>query len=166
VTAPTVLASRAIAQAAPLPRDWRDHAECRHEDGDLFYPAGTTGQFLDQIEEAKAVCRRCPVMETCLDWALQTGEPHGIHGGMTEGERRVLLRRERRRMAGPHNNPELAWVQILRDRRPEFMALEAADCSVQEIAMAMGTNGQTVYNVRRALEAERSAAAGVEAVAA
>lgn len=147
----------------PPVRDWRYDAECRNEAAELFFPIGKTGEALLQIEDAKAVCRRCPVMESCLQWALETAEPHGIFGGKTDDERRALLRRERRRMPG-HGNPELAWVQIVRDRRPEFVALQEAGSSVREIAEALGTNGQTVHNVLRALEAEKDTA--TEAVAA
>ena len=46
--------------------DWRHRAACRDEDPELFFPIGNTGPALVQIEEAKAVCRRCPVIEPCL----------------------------------------------------------------------------------------------------
>ena len=44
--------------------DWRHRAACRDEDPELFFPIGNTGPALLQIEEAKAVCRRCEVIET------------------------------------------------------------------------------------------------------
>ena len=47
--------------------DWRHHAACREVDPELFFPIGNTGPALFQIEEAKAVCRRCPVVESCQD---------------------------------------------------------------------------------------------------
>ncbi|MGD0687735.1 MAG: WhiB family transcriptional regulator, partial [Streptosporangiaceae bacterium] len=43
--------------------DWRHHAACQDEDPELFFPIGNTGPALVQIEEAKAVCRRCPVLD-------------------------------------------------------------------------------------------------------
>ncbi|ANS62678.1 regulatory protein [Streptomyces lincolnensis] len=73
--------------------NWRDHAACRHEDPDLFFPIGTTGPALVQQEQAKAVCRRCPVREECLEWALDTGQAIGVWGGTSENERRALKRR-------------------------------------------------------------------------
>ncbi|MGN9762612.1 WhiB family transcriptional regulator [Streptomyces sp. SD31] len=76
--------------------DWRDHAACRHEDPDLFYPIGTSGPMLLQTEQAKAVCRRCSVREQCLRWALDTEQFIGIWGGTSENERRALRRRARR----------------------------------------------------------------------
>ncbi|MBZ9644598.1 WhiB family transcriptional regulator [Streptomyces sp. PSKA30] len=76
---------------------WRERAACLHEDPDLFFPIGNTGPTLEQIDEARAVCRRCPVVEQCLDWAIQVGQVEGIWGGMTDSERRALRRRQARR---------------------------------------------------------------------
>jgi WhiB family redox-sensing transcriptional regulator len=78
------------------PMDWRHRAACLDEDPELFFPIGNTGPALLQIEEAKAVCRRCPVMETCLQWALESGQDAGVWGGMSEDERRALKRRNAR----------------------------------------------------------------------
>lgn len=72
---------------------WRDQAECRPEEPELFFPVGSTGPAAEQIEEAKAVCRRCPVMQQCLGWALDTRQDHGVWGGRTETERRTIRRR-------------------------------------------------------------------------
>ncbi|MFF5881069.1 WhiB family transcriptional regulator [Streptomyces californicus] len=87
------------APAADLPvnTNWRVNAVCRTEDPDLFFPTGTTGPALLQAEEAKAVCRRCPVMETCLQWALESGQEQGVWGGTDEDDRRRIHRRAARR---------------------------------------------------------------------
>jgi WhiB family redox-sensing transcriptional regulator len=79
--------------------DWRHRATCLEEDPELFFPIGNTGPALLQIEEAKAVCRRCEVRETCLQWALDTGQDAGVWGGMSEDERRALKRRKARARA-------------------------------------------------------------------
>ncbi|MDT0396133.1 MULTISPECIES: WhiB family transcriptional regulator [Streptomyces] len=73
--------------------NWRRRAACRTEDPDLFFPIGTSGPALTQAEQAKAVCRRCPVREQCLEWALGTGQSIGVWGGTDETERRALKRR-------------------------------------------------------------------------
>ena len=39
--------------------DWRAVAACRDTDPDLFFPVGTTGPAIEQIESAKAVCAEC-----------------------------------------------------------------------------------------------------------
>jgi WhiB family redox-sensing transcriptional regulator len=73
--------------------DWRHHALCREEDPELFFPIGNTGPALLQIDEAKQVCRRCAVTESCLQWALDSGQDAGVWGGLSEDERRALKRR-------------------------------------------------------------------------
>ena len=72
-------------------------AACRDEDPELFFPVGNTGPALIQAEAAKAVCRRCPEMAACLFWALESGQAHGVWGGASEDERRLLERRAARR---------------------------------------------------------------------
>jgi len=76
--------------------DWRHEAACLDSDPELFFPIGNTGPALLQIEEAKAVCRRCGVTEECLKWALDTGQDAGVWGGLSEDERRALKRRTAR----------------------------------------------------------------------
>ena len=43
--------------------------------------------------EARAVCQGCPVRLDCLADALDSRADFGVWGGMTERERRALLRR-------------------------------------------------------------------------
>lgn len=43
--------------------------------------------------EARAVCHGCPVRLDCLADALDSRADFGVWGGMTERERRALLRR-------------------------------------------------------------------------
>jgi WhiB family redox-sensing transcriptional regulator len=71
--------------------DWRDHAACRDVDPDLFFPIGTMGESLLQIDEAKQICQACPVCGPCLRWAVDSGSA-GVWGGTTEDERRILRR--------------------------------------------------------------------------
>ena len=72
---------------------WYERAACLSVDPELFFPIGTTGPALLQIEEAKAVCHRCEVIETCLRWAIESGQDTGVWGGLSENERRALKRR-------------------------------------------------------------------------
>ncbi len=72
--------------------EWLRSAACVGEDPELFFPVGTTGPALREIEEAKRVCARCPVTPECLDWALDNGPMSGVWGGTCEEERDALLR--------------------------------------------------------------------------
>ncbi|WP_350277899.1 WhiB family transcriptional regulator [Kribbella sp. HUAS MG21] len=68
---------------------WLPRAACRDEDPDLFFPIGTTGPALQQIEAAKQICHRCEVTDACLEWALRTGQDAGVWGGLSDAERRT-----------------------------------------------------------------------------
>ena len=69
---------------------WRNRAACRDTSPELFFPIGTTGIALDQIDAAKHVCQQCPVADECLEFALATNQEAGVWGGLTEEERRRL----------------------------------------------------------------------------
>jgi WhiB family redox-sensing transcriptional regulator len=86
----TILASSlALANADYT---WRNRAVCKDTDPDLFFPVGTTGQALVQIERAKEVCNTCPVKSDCLEYALETNQDSGIWGGLDEEQRRNIRR--------------------------------------------------------------------------
>lgn len=70
---------------------WRQLARCRGADPEIFYAVTD-----EEAEEAKEICSLCPVRETCLEYALVHREKHGVWGGLTERERRRILRRRRR----------------------------------------------------------------------
>lgn len=67
--------------------EWELEGLCRKEP-ETFFPNHAN----ESPEAAKAVCRRCPVREKCLEHALREREPHGIWGGLTTRERRRLLK--------------------------------------------------------------------------
>ena len=70
--------------------DWRSRAACRSTEPDLFFPIGTTGQALDQIDAAKSVCQICEAQAECLEFALATNQESGVWGATSEDERRKL----------------------------------------------------------------------------
>jgi len=72
---------------------WRQMARCRGVDPEVFYPVSDDD---DAADEAKSICALCPVREPCLEFALSTREKNGVWGGLTERERRRVLRRRRK----------------------------------------------------------------------
>ena len=72
--------------------DWVARALCKDEDPELFFPIGANGPASSQIVAAKAICARCPVRSSCLEWALATAQDAGVWGGLSEEERRALRR--------------------------------------------------------------------------
>jgi WhiB family transcriptional regulator, redox-sensing transcriptional regulator len=79
--------------AIPTSTDWQDVAACRDSDTSLFFPIGTTGPAVEQIAGAIAICRTCPVQDTCLQYALESNQESGVWGGYAEDERRQLRRK-------------------------------------------------------------------------
>jgi WhiB family transcriptional regulator, redox-sensing transcriptional regulator len=76
--------------------DWFADAHCRTVGPAVMYPLWAK----DQQTVADTVCARCPVTETCLEYALAQRIDDGVWGGRTEPQRRTILKRraERRRM--------------------------------------------------------------------
>lgn len=73
--------------------EWRAYAACLTVDPELFFPVGEGPQALEQEDAAKAVCRSCDSIGSCLSWALSHREQSGVWGGWSEAERRGELRR-------------------------------------------------------------------------
>ena len=85
--------------------DWPSQAACRSAKPDeLFVPGAAQNR-------AKALCTGCPVRTECLADALDNRTEFGIWGGMTERERRALLRRR------PQVN---SWRALLEAARGEY----------------------------------------------
>lgn len=66
--------------------EWLDGAECKGVDPAIFFPE----KYESTHKQAKAICQACDVRVECLQYALDTGERHGIWGGVSERERRRI----------------------------------------------------------------------------
>ncbi|MEO5744721.1 MAG: WhiB family transcriptional regulator [Terracoccus sp.] len=67
--------------------EWANRAACSNQDPDALFVRGKAQH------DAKAVCKGCPVLAQCLAEALDNRTEFGVWGGMTERERRALLRK-------------------------------------------------------------------------
>src|SRR3954453_13516172 len=67
--------------------DWAAQAVCKQSAPDELFVRGA------QQHRAKLVCGGCPVRTECLAEALETEMGGGVWGGMTERERRAILRK-------------------------------------------------------------------------
>ncbi|MGD0742640.1 MAG: WhiB family transcriptional regulator [Acidimicrobiales bacterium] len=70
---------------------WRKHSACRGLDPEIFYPASD-----EEAETAKAVCSLCSVRQMCLEHAIVYREREGVWGGLTDRERRRMLRQRQK----------------------------------------------------------------------
>ena len=74
--------------------DWRRNAECRGPNGAWFYPPSRPERREERARreaKAKTICAMCAVSQQCLEYALETREQHGVWGGLTELERRMMI---------------------------------------------------------------------------
>jgi WhiB family redox-sensing transcriptional regulator len=86
--------------------DWTTRAACRDTDPDELFVQGAAQN------RAKTRCFGCIVRTECLADALDNRVEFGVWGGMTERERRALLRRR----------PEvLSWRTLLETARAEAL---------------------------------------------
>ena len=67
---------------------WQERARCREHDPEVFFP-----EKGGSSREAKRICADCPVRIECLAEALDNRIEWGVWGGLTERERRALLRK-------------------------------------------------------------------------
>ena len=73
-----------IGRVAEARMAWVSKARCRFTDPDEFFGAAQ--------RKAAVICRHCPVVAECLAYALDNQMEFGAWGGMTERQRRVLLK--------------------------------------------------------------------------
>ncbi len=96
-----------MSLAGSHPQEWVADAACRNADPDELFVTGAAQK------RAKAVCMSCPVRTECLSDALDHRVEFGVWGGMTERERRALLRRR----------PDVtSWKRLLQQARANYVA--------------------------------------------
>ena len=84
--------------------DWASLAQCRQARPDELFVRGAAQN------DAKRLCAGCPVRTECLAEALDNEIEWGVWGGLTERERRALLRQR----------PNVtSWRQLLETAKSE-----------------------------------------------
>jgi WhiB family transcriptional regulator, redox-sensing transcriptional regulator len=83
------MAHRGVATArSTWVEGWAQHGTCTKAEPDALFVRGGAQQA------AKQVCVGCPVIAECLADSLDNRTEFGVWGGMTERQRRELLRRQ------------------------------------------------------------------------
>lgn len=73
-----------------LPENWLPHRPlCADTDPEVFFP-GVGDHWSAAM--AKRICRSCPCLAACREHGIE--ERHGIWGGLSEHERRVIRKRQ------------------------------------------------------------------------
>jgi WhiB family transcriptional regulator, redox-sensing transcriptional regulator len=68
--------------------EWRDRAACRRMPAEVFFPKAGDNRTI--YEPARQVCSGCEVRVECRDYAVASGEPYGMWGGLSPEELRKL----------------------------------------------------------------------------
>jgi WhiB family redox-sensing transcriptional regulator len=77
-------------------RDWRADAACRGLVDAYFDPWDADDKDTRPNATAAYICERCPVRRRCLIEAIMHKEPHGVWGGLTQRQRKSLVRARHR----------------------------------------------------------------------
>lgn len=158
--------------------DWREKAACLEYDPELWWPIGTTGPAVSQIQLAVTVCSRCEVRSDCLAYALDNSITEGVWGGLSEEDRRSHKRRTDRvrreaERAEQDQAPPPVQRQASAEARKQARALVPAEDTLyvittcreagkpwRDIGQLLGTSDGTLreiyagtrFNVARATE--------------
>ncbi|MFH0412850.1 WhiB family transcriptional regulator [Corynebacterium sp. L4756] len=79
--------SQAGTNVTPERGEWVTQAKCRNGDPDALFVRGA------EQRKAAVICRHCPVLDECRADALDNRVEFGVWGGLTERQRRALLRK-------------------------------------------------------------------------
>ena len=110
-----------------MPAHWRDQAACKGEPVQVFFPTDICTHPAENRQThlcnqcrrartddyilAKSICAECPVRSECLEHALYSEDGnHGVWGGTTPRERKVM---RRRRKLGDIINIDITYQTIL-----------------------------------------------------
>lgn len=145
---------------------WKDEGLCREYPPSYWFPKRAKGTT-NRGEPGKAICSRCPVVETCLRAGVHGNEKQGVWGGAGEPTRRRLAKLTRGLGAEAH--PEGCTctfciavrehvVQLKRAFHPETGATEHgrweaflhAGCRCADCTKAYKATGRTVPRGRPA----------------
>jgi WhiB family transcriptional regulator, redox-sensing transcriptional regulator len=100
-----------IISAAETRIAWVSGARCRSTDPDEMFVLGAAQR------KAAVICRHCPVMAECAAEALDNRMEFGVWGGMTERQRRTLLKQ----------HPEVdSWAEFFAAQREHRQASQPA----------------------------------------
>ncbi|MDT5146749.1 MAG: WhiB family transcriptional regulator, redox-sensing transcriptional regulator [Mycobacterium sp.] len=91
-----------LSPAAESRAKWVAKARCRSSDPEELFVRGAAQR------KAAVICRECPVIAECGAEALDNRVEFGIWGGMTERQRRSLLKR---------HGDVVSWAEFLAAQR-------------------------------------------------
>ncbi|MFI5776983.1 WhiB family transcriptional regulator [Nocardia sp. NPDC051570] len=123
----------------------------RQEEIDPFFPRASQRR---DAERAIAICRTCPVINTCLDHALTNYEDDGIWGGMNAKDRIQL------RISMGLRRPPVQVPLLSSDEVAEVRAKYLKNCKtlghggVAALAVEYNVSERTIFRTTKGLSAQ------------
>jgi WhiB family redox-sensing transcriptional regulator len=90
---------------------WVSKARCRSTDPDELFVSGAAQR------KVAVICRHCPVIAECAADSLDNRVEFGVWGGMTERQRRALLK---------HHPEVVSWAEFFAAQRKHRSAADPA----------------------------------------
>lgn len=81
---------------------WMASGNCANEPPEIFFPSDGAGVIV-----AKKICKDCPMVEQCLEYALSNRIEHGVWGGCSERQRRRILKKRKLEVKAESVNEDL-----------------------------------------------------------
>lgn len=107
----SAMPSTELRDSSDESREWASMGRCVGRDPDELFVTGAAQRV------AAKVCNGCPVRLQCLSDALDNRVEFGVWGGLTERQRRMLLR----------NRPDVtSWRELLENSRPDAITAAAS----------------------------------------
>ncbi|WP_432571218.1 WhiB family transcriptional regulator [Kineococcus sp. SYSU DK005] len=116
--------------------EWASRGACKSATADDLFVQGSAQN------RAKTICGGCPVRTECLADALDSRVEFGVWGGMTERERRALLKRR----------PNVgSWRRLLEAARDAHLATAAGSLTGSGTSAPGGTGAGVDEDVLHAV---------------
>ena len=76
------------------PTRWRESASCTSVGDYFFFAPESETDHARYLREgiARGICEGCAARNHCCRYSLETAQPYGVWGGLTERERKEILR--------------------------------------------------------------------------
>ena len=99
----------------------RSEIPCRVQDAELWF-----AELPAHVEQAKALCRDCPVRTACLAGARERREPWGVWGGELFANGKILANKRRRGRPPKVRPPEPVLDELVPRYDPSYQVAESA----------------------------------------
>ena len=102
-----------LADVLGIP-EWYSDAACNT----VVHPELNADEWFPErgssTKKAKEICNKCPVIEPCLEQALERGERFGIWGGKSERERRAIRKERKMKPIVDKDDDDISLGDLLR----------------------------------------------------